>query len=45
MSLHWYHEKLKGPVPTGLVTAKVPFCNPEPLQNIKIGSLTPGAEG
>jgi hypothetical protein len=40
-----YHEKLKGPVPSGLVATRLPFCDPDELQKIKTGSFTAGAEG
>lgn len=45
ISLHWYQAKLKGPDPPGLVTFRVPFWEPDALQKIKTGSLTPGADG
>jgi hypothetical protein len=45
ISLHWYHEKLKGAVPFGLAATRVPFCDPESLQYINTGSFTVGNEG
>ena len=45
ISLHMYHEKLKGAVPPGLLAIRVPFCDPEALQYINTGSLTAVAEG
>jgi len=32
-------------VPPGLMAVIFPFCDPEELQNMNIGSLTTGAEG
>jgi hypothetical protein len=51
-SLHLYHENVNGATPPGLSAVRFPFCDPDELQKMNIGSFTavyllaliPGAE-